>query len=191
MREQIENVLSKVADTARNGVNSAVDVTQDRVSQAGKVVANGKKPVQKVSRASLDANAVAFRMSKELIELQSKSVQTGIDAVAKRLRDASRADSVRELLAQQRDVLPGTARHYVSDAKAAFGIVRGAVSEFGSVVGGLRTTSVAKKAKTVAKKATKKVARKKPVKRAKAKTAKVAKKVATTVNEAAQKAQSA
>lgn len=191
MKEQIENALSKVADTARNGVNSAVDLTQDRVSQAGKMVAETKKPVQKVSKASLEANTVAFRMTKSLIELQSKSVQTSIDAVAKRLRDAARADSVRELLAQQRDVVPGTARHYVGDAKAAFGIVRGAVAEFGSVVVGLREQSPVKKAKSTVRKASKKVARKTPVKTAKAKTRKAATTVAKKVNEAAQKAQSA
>ncbi|MEN7343798.1 MAG: phasin family protein [Pseudomonadota bacterium] len=182
MRKQIEKALSKVADTARTGVNTAVDATQDRVGQAGKVVAQGKKPVQKVSKAGLAVNAITFRMSKELIELQSKTTQDSIDNVAKRLRDASRAESLRELLNQQRSILPGTASFYVENAKSAFSIVRGAASELGSVVTSFGKTPATKKAKTVAKK----VARKKPVRKAKAKAKTVAKKVSSAVADAGQ-----
>ncbi|MEM9171269.1 MAG: phasin family protein [Pseudomonadota bacterium] len=185
MREQIENVLSKVADSARTGMNGAVDATQERVTQASKAVANTKKPVQRVSKASLEVNAVAFRTSKELIELQSKSVQKGIDAIAKRLREAARADSARELLAQQRDVLPGAARYYADNAKTAFSIVRGAVNELGATINILRDQPVAKKAKSAARKTTK------TAKTAKAKARTVAKKVAKTVSETQSAAQSA
>ncbi|MEM6817987.1 MAG: phasin family protein [Pseudomonadota bacterium] len=183
MREQIENVVSRVADTARNGINTAVDATQDRVGQAGRVVADTKKPVQKVSKATLDANAIAFRTSKELIELQSKSIQRGIDAVAKRLRDASRVDSVRELIAMQRDVVPAVAGSYVNDVKDAFGILRGAAGEFGGVVGGLRGTTTAKKTVKKAAKTVRKTAKKAPA-RAKATAKTAAKKVANAVAEA-------
>lgn len=187
MKKQIENVLTKVADTARSGVNTAVDATQDRVGQASKVVAQGKKPVQRVSKAGLAVNAITFRMSKELIELQSKSVQNGLDAIAGRLRDASRADSIRELIAQQRSIVPNTAQFYMNDVKDAFSIVRGAVSEFGSVFSSIGDTSVTTKAKKTAKK----VARKKPVRRAKAKTKTAAKKVSSAVADAGQAVQSA
>ena len=185
MREQIENVVSRVADTARSGFNTAVDATQDRVGQAGKVVADAKQPVQKVSKASLGVNALAFRASKVLIELQSKRVQKGIDAVARRLRDASRVDSLRELVAMQRDVVPSVARSYVSDIKDAFGIVRGAAGEFGGVVGGLRgsTTKTAKKTVKKAAKTVRKTAKKAP-RRAKATAKTAAKKVANAVAEA-------
>ncbi|MFK8052772.1 MAG: hypothetical protein AB8F65_07335 [Woeseiaceae bacterium] len=188
MKKQIEKALTKVADTARSGVNTAVDATQDRVGQAGKVVAKGKKPVQRASKAGLAVNAITFRMSKELIELQSKSVQTGIDAIATRLRDASRAESVRELLAQQRSVVPNTAGFYVDNVKNAFSIVRGAVSELGSVAGSLTNTPVVEKAAKSAKKTAKKVARKKPVRRAKAKTKAAASKVSSAIADAGQAA---
>ncbi|MEM7610959.1 MAG: phasin family protein [Pseudomonadota bacterium] len=187
MKERIENVLSRVADTARDGVNTAVDATQDRVGQASKLVANGKKPVQKVQKASLAVNAIAFRTSKELIELQAKSVQNSIDAVAGRLRDASRADTIRELLAQQRDVVPSFANQYVGDIKNAFGVVRSAVSELTGVTDIFKDAPVKKKAKAVAKK----VSRKKPVRKTKAKAKAAASKVAATVTDAAQTAQSA
>ncbi|MEL6300169.1 MAG: phasin family protein [Pseudomonadota bacterium] len=183
MREQIENVVSRVADTARNGINTAVDATQDRVGQAGRVVADTKKPVQKVSKATLDTNAIVFRTSKELIELQSKSIQRGIDAVAKRLRDASRVDSVRELIAMQRDVVPAVAGSYVNDVKDAFGILRGAAGEFGGVVGGLRGTTTTKKTVKKAAKTVRKTAKKAPA-RAKATAKTAAKKVANAVAEA-------
>lgn len=195
MKNQIENALSKVADTARNTVNTAVDATQNRVSKAGKVISQGKKPVAKMSKASLDTNAITFRMSKELIELQTKSVQDTLDAIAKRLREASRADTVRELLAQQRDVLPGAARFYMNDIKDAFGIVRGAASDFGSVVTGLNGSSVkktvkkkAKATEKTAKKVARKVSRKTPVRKAKNKTKAAANQVAKTVTEARQTA---
>lgn len=180
MKKQIEKVLTKVADTARSGVNTAVDATQGRVGQAGKVVAKGKKPVQRVSKAGLAVNAITFRMSKELIELQSKSVQTGIDAVATRLREASRADSMRDLIGQQRSIVPSTANFYLESAKDAFSIVRGAASELGSVVTSFGNTPVIEKAKKTAKK----VARKKPVRRAKAKTKAAASKVSSAVADA-------
>ena len=186
MKKQIEKALSKVADTARSGVNTAVDATLDRVGQAGKVVAKGKKPVQKVSKAGLAVNAITFRMSKELIELQSKTTQKGIDAIADRLRDASRAESLRELLAQQRSLVPGTAAFYVDNVKSAFGIVRGAAAEFGSVVTSFGGNNAAEKAVKTAKKTAKKVARKKPVRRAKAKATSAAKKVSSAVADAAQ-----
>ena len=168
MREQIENVVSRVADTARNGINTAVDATQDRVGQAGRVVADTKKPVQKVSKATLDANAIAFRTSKELIELQSKSIQRGIAAVAQRL---------------QRDVVPAVAGSYVNDVKDAFGILRGAAGEFGGVVGGLRSTTTPKKTVKKAAKTVRKTAKKAPA-RAKATAKTAAKIVANAVAEA-------
>ena len=199
MKNQIENALSKVADTARSTMNTAVDATQDRVNRVGKVVAEGKKPVAKVSKASLDVNAITFKMSKDLIELQTKSVQDTLDGIAKRLRDASRADTVRELLSQQRDVLPGAARAAITDVKDAFGIVRGAAADFGSVVTGLNAKPAAKKVqkkaksagKTASKKAKKvarKVSRKTPVRKATNKTKAAANQVAKKVTEAQQTA---
>lgn len=191
MREQIENVVSRVADTARSGISNAVDMTQDRVGQAGKVVADTKKPVQKVSKASLDVNAVAFRTSKELIELQSKSVQKGLDAVAKRLRDASRVSNLRELIAMQRDVVPSVAKSYVGDVKNAFGIVRGAAGELGSIVVSLRPgAKPVKKTVKKAAKATAKTAKKAP-RRAKATAKTAAKKVAKAVVEVEQSVKTA
>ena len=186
MKEQIENVVSRVADTARDSFNSVVDATQDRVGQASKVVAEGKKPVQKMSKATLEANAIAFRTSKELIELQSKSMQNGIDAIAKRLKETARVDSVRALLAQQRDVVPSVARFYLDDIKSAFGIVRGAAGELGGVITGLRDSSPVKKAKKTARTAAKKA----PA-RAKAAAKSAANKVAKTVTEVEQAAQTA
>lgn len=184
MKKQIENAINKVGDTARSGINSAVDATQARVSKTAKVVADTKKSVQKVQKATLAVNAIGFRMLKELIELQSKSAQHSLDAVAGRLRDASRADTLRELLAQQRGTLPGTARFYMSDVKSAFGIVKTAGSELITVAKSFGKPTPAAKAKKVVKKA----AKKKPVRRTKAKTRTAAKKVSSAVADAGQAA---
>lgn len=183
VKEQIENALTRVADSARNTVNSAVDATQDRVGKAGKLVADGKKPVTKLSKAGVDINGVTFRLSKDLIELQTKSVVSGLDAVADGLDAAARADSIGSLLAYQRDTLPKVLGGYATDIRDAFDLVRGAASDVGGIVVGLAKAPAPKRAKKQVKKTARKVSRKTPVRKAKTKTKAAAKKAAQKVNE--------
>lgn len=184
MKQQLENALTRVADTARSTVNTAVDATQERVGQAGKVVANGKKPVAKLSKAGIELNTITFRLSKDLIELQTKSVQDGIDAVADSLQVVARADSFGAMLAGQRDALPKVLSGYVTDIRDAFGLVRGAIVDAGGVVTSLNEKSAPKKAASKAKKTARKVARKTPVRKTKVKTKAAAKKAARKVADA-------
>ena len=187
MKEQIENAMTRVADTARNTVNTAVDATQERGGKAGQVV---------------DINNITFRLSKDLIELQTKSVQDGLDAVADGLQAAARADSVGNLLGYQRDALPKVLRGYATDIRDAFDLVRGAASDVGGVVVGLteksapkkakaRAKSSAKAAKKTAKRTARKVSRKTPVRKAKTKTKAAANTVAKKVAEAQDTVQTA
>ncbi len=183
VKEQLENALTRVADSARNTVNTAVDATQEQVGKAGKMVADGKKPVAKLSKAGVDINGVTFRLSKDLIELQTKSVVTGIDAVADGLDAAARADSIGGLLAYQRDTLPKVLSGYVTDIRDAFDLVRGAATDVGGIVIGLRDKPAPKKARAKKKTTRKTAARKAPAKKAKTKTKAAAKKVAQKVAE--------
>ena len=187
MKEQIENALTRVADSARETVNTAVDATQDRVGKAGKVIADGKKPVAKLSKASINVNGIGFRLSKDLIELQTKSVQGSIDAIADGFEAAARAESVGSLLAYQRDTLPKVVRGYITDIREAFDLVRGAANDVTGVVVGLGKDAPKKRAKPAAKKA----ARKAPAKKAKTKAKTAAKTAARKVAEVKETAQSA
>ena len=191
MKEQIENALTRVADSARNTVNTAVDATQEQVGKAGKMVADGKKPVAKLSKAGIDINNVTFRLSKDLIELQTKSVVSGLDAVADGLDAAARADSIGGLLAYQRDSLPKVLNGYVTDIRDAFDLVRGAASDVGGIVVGLTKEPAPKRAKKQVKKTARKVARKTPVRKAKTKTKAAANKAAQKVAEVKEATQSA
>lgn len=185
MKAKIENIVSKVADKTRSSVNGAVDLTQNQVGKAGKLVAEGKKPVKRVADASHALNAISYRMAKDLIALQAVSVQSSIDEIAKSLRDAAKANTFGALLKQQRGMLPAAASRSVNELRKAFGIVRSAASEVGTVAKDL--TSVKKSPKKAAKKAAKTVAKKASKTKAKAKVSakKVAKKVATKANVAA------
>lgn len=183
VKEQIENALTRVTDSARTTMNTAVDATQERVGQAGKAIATGKKPVAKISKASIDVNGIGFRLSKELIELQTKSVQGSLDALAGGFDAAARADSMGSLLAYPRDTLPKVVRGYITDIREAFDLVRGAATDVTDVVVGLGKKSAPKRAKTAAKKTARKVARKTPVKKAKTKAKAAAKTAAQKVAE--------
>lgn len=191
MKEQIENALTRVADSARETVNTAVDATQDRVGKAGKAIADGKKPVAKLSKASINVNGIGFRLSKDLIELQTKTVQGSIDAIADGFEAAARAESVGSLLAYQRDTLPKVVRGYITDISDAFDLVRGAATDVTDVVVGLGKQPAPKRAKAAAKKTARKVARKTPVRKAKTKTKAAASKAAQKVAEVKETAQSA
>lgn len=179
MKEQIENALTRVADSARTTMNTAVDATQERVGQAGKAIATGKKPVAKLSKASIDVNGIGFRLSKDLIELQTKSVQGSLDALAGGFDAAARAESVGSLLAYQRDTLPKVVRGYITDIREAFDLVRSAATDVTGVVSGLGKPAAPKRTKTAAKK----TARKAPAKKAKTKAKTAAKTAAKKVAE--------
>lgn len=170
MKERIENLFNKAAQETRGRVETVVNSTQTQVEKASKLVADGKKPVRRATDMGLSLNDIYYRTARDLLKLQARSIETNIDALAARLREAARAGSFRELLDIPRAAVPAAANRTITDVQGAFSIVRSAAGDVAGVVTSItekpkkkaaskrstasKSTSRKKSAKTTAKKRT-------------------------------------
>lgn len=166
MNARIETPMSRIATEARGRYAAALKTARNRAEKAADRVADGKKPVQTLSKLGLKLSAVSHRTADRVLKQQARMLEHQIDAVAQRLNVAATAKSFGELVRTQVRLIPANASRFAEDTRETFSIVAGAGGEvrtlLADTVGEIRgrRTTVRKTAprKAPAKKAAKKAA---------------------------------
>ena len=158
MKLQIENRISEIADKARVRYDEALDMARANTKQAAGRVSKGKRPVKTVSRFGVKLSGVSHRTVNKLWKRQTKLVEDQIDALAGHLKAAADAETLRNLLETQVELIPENASRFKDEVRESFDIVKGAGTEIRDIV--KDTVRELRGQKTAAKKAP---ASKKPV----------------------------
>ncbi len=149
MNLQIENSISEIADKVRDRVEDAVNSARHNTDQAASQLTRRKKPVRTISRLGLKLSGVTHRTANKLWKQQTKLVESQIDAVAGRLKAASAAEDVRDLVQTQVRLFPENTALIAGQAREALGIVKDAGGEIAELVKG--TVAELKGQKPIAK----------------------------------------
>ncbi|MEM7278379.1 MAG: phasin family protein [Pseudomonadota bacterium] len=180
---KFENMYSTTAEKARAQAEEVLKGAKKGVLKASDVVDAGKKPVAKLTKASLKVSSLSHQTTDKLLKNNAKILESELDAVSDYFADLSKVTSLRDFARHQVQVLPKFTRRTLNNGRDTLAIirdagqdVRGLVSE---TVTSIRSKPVAKKAKKVAKKATSKAR-----KTAKKATAKVSKSASTVARKA-------
>ncbi len=134
MKLQIENRISEIADKARVRYDEALDTARANTKQAAGRVSKGKKPVKTVSRFGVKLSGVSHRTVNKLWKRQTKLVEDQIDALAGHLKAAADAETLRNLVETQVDLIPENASRFKDEVRESFDIVKGAGSEIRDIV---------------------------------------------------------
>jgi len=129
MNPRIENSINRIAEKARDRYQALLQDARSRTESAAGRVANGKKPVKTLTRLGLKLTATSHRTADKVLKQQTKMIENQIDAVVDRLTAAADANGVRNLVKTQFRMIPENAALFVSDTRAALGIVAGAGAE--------------------------------------------------------------
>jgi len=173
MNPVIEKVVQPLVNRSLNLATVGLKNSRRFAKTGASALANSTKTVSKVSDKALKLNKISHKTIAGLLNEQAQMVEGTLDATAKRLVVASKADSVQELWADQVELMPKSRARLSNDMKNMFGIV----TETGEELTDLFATTLAEfrsDSKKTAKKATKKTAS--VAKKARKKTASVTKK---------------
>lgn len=133
---KLENAISRIADEARGRYREVLAAARQRTAEAAGRVAGGKKPVKTLSRFGLRLSAVTHRTANKVWKQQTRMVEHQIDAFASRLKAASQAADLRDLVSTQIRLIPENASTLVGDARDAVSIVTGAGGEVRDILRG-------------------------------------------------------
>lgn len=136
MNLQIEDRISEIAERARTRYGNAISAARKSTEKAAGRVSKGKKPVKAVSRLGVRLSGVSYRTANKLWKRQTKLVESQIDALAGHLKAAAAAPDLRNLVETQMSLIPQNANRFKDEARAAFGIFKGAGSEIRDLVKG-------------------------------------------------------
>lgn len=156
MNLQIETKISEIADKARGRYEDAISAARKGTEKAAGRVSKGKRPVKAVSRFGVKLSGVSHRTVNKLWKRQTKLVEDQIDGLAGRLKAASTASDLRNLVKTQIELIPENASRIKTEAREAFEIVKAAGSEIRDImkvtVGELRDGKPASRKAPAAKK---------------------------------------
>jgi phasin family protein len=113
-----------------------LDSARSQTEQAASRVQDGKKPVKRLSRLSLELANVSHRATSKVVKQQARMLEHSIDAVAGRLHKAANADTVVDLVRGQFRLIPEDASRILRNTRETLSIVAGAGTEAGQLFRG-------------------------------------------------------
>ncbi len=123
MTQVSESALQKALAVPSRLTRGSVVQLRMALSRAAAVVANAKRPTQRLGAASLRMNNVAHDGIEQLVRHQVHVVEGMMDEGAQRLQLAAEAGSLRSMLNEQVSLLPETRTRLVKDVRTALDIL--------------------------------------------------------------------
>lgn len=129
----VSKIKQIVTEQGRALAEQAERLRRERVRAARAATAKSaerikalKEPVRAVSRTGVKLTAISHGAVEQLIELQAQIVTSALTDAATQLERAARADSARDVVRDQADVLRATRERIVSDITQAARILKDA-----------------------------------------------------------------
>ena len=164
MNPRIENSFNRITDQARDRYAAWLKSARNQTEQVAGQVRKGKRPVKTLSQLGIRLTGLSHRTTTKVLKQQTRLVEHQIDALAGRIRSAAHAESVRELVRVQVQLIPENASQFVTDTRAALSIVADAGTEVREILGGTISELRGKAEAPAAPKAAPKAKKKKTVK---------------------------
>ncbi len=129
LNERILEATSAARERAAQIASRAVDQARGRVSAAARRVELAKTSFETLALATQELNAITHRHAARLIDQNTDTIKRVLATGAERLRRASKADGVRELINAQKRLTRDSRSHLRRDAEATWAIVTDAGKE--------------------------------------------------------------
>jgi phasin family protein len=122
LTDQIHTAREQFQTRARTYRRAAVSAARDSVLNAAHRVAAAKQPVRTLAVAGQKLSHVSSRYFEQLFGQQAHMLEGAIEAGAERLKRAAKAETLRELINDQKDLGTATRERLGADLKATWKI---------------------------------------------------------------------
>lgn len=151
MNPRVERSINQIASQARLRYAEMLGSARLQTAQVAGRIKNGKKPVKTLSRLGLKLTDVSHRTTSKVVKQQATLLENQLDALASGLKEASKAQTLRELIRGQARLIPANTARLINDGRQTLSIVAAAGGEvrelFANTVSEIRGKSTPRKKK--------------------------------------------